>query len=369
MIQYYNSTKLHDEIKSDLYNAIEEVIESDKFILSENVSGFEKEYSEFCRSKYCVSCGSGLDAIRIILESLDIGIGDEVIVPANTFIATAFAVTQVGAKPVLVEPDSKTCNIDINKIEKSITKNTKAIIAVHLYGRPANMKAIREIANKYLLYVIEDAAQAHGAMVDGHDLGYYSDAVAFSFFPTKNMGAFGDAGAIITNNISIADNSRLIGRYGSLKRYTHLKIGLNSRMDEIQAAILRVKIKKLDHWIQSRREIAAYYLNNIKNEKIILPQMDEYGMRQVWFAFVIQTKHRNELKEYLYKSGIETMIHYPKPLFIQPCYIAKFDEQDYSIAKTLSESVLSLPIWTYMDLEKAQYVVDVINKWKGMVKS
>lgn len=363
MIQYYNSIKLHEEIKKELYQGIEQVIESDRFVLGDNVFEFEKEYSAFCESKYCVSCGSGLDAIRIILKSLNIGNGDEVIVPANTFIATAFAVTQTGAEPILAEADFETFNIDVNNIEKLINSKTKAIIAVHLYGRPANMKKIKDIADRYGLYVIEDAAQAHGARINYHALGYYSDAVAFSFFPTKNMGAFGDAGAIVTNNAEIADNARLIGRYGSPKRYSHLKIGINSRLDEIQAAVLRVKLKKLDEWINSRREIADYYLQNIKNDNIVLPLKDEAGMKQVWFAFVIRTERRDNLKDYLYKSGIETLIHYPTPLFMQPCYRDCFDKTKYEKTQGLSERVLSLPLWTYMDLEKTQYIIDAINKW------
>lgn len=363
MIQYYNSVKLHDEIKIELGRAIEKVVEADKFVLGENVFSFEKEFSVFCESEYCVSCGSGLDAIRIILQSLNIGIGDEVIIPANTFIATAFAVTQVGAKPVLAEPDLETYNINPCKIEKLVTSRTKAIIAVHLYGRPSNMKAIKGIADKYGLYVIEDAAQAHGARVDDFPLGYYSDAVAYSFFPTKNMGAFGDAGAIVTNNKIIADNARMIGRYGSPERYKHLVIGLNSRMDEIQAAVLRVKLKKLNKWIQSRRDIAEYYLENIKNKKITLPCKDESGMKQVWFAFVVGTEQRDELRTYLYEAGIETLVHYPVPLFMQPCYKDSYDIKNHKTTTSLSKRILSLPLWTYMDLEKVKEIVNTINKW------
>ena len=289
-IPFVSFEKMHSEMKEELKEAFENVINSNWFIKGIQLSEFEKEFAEYCDSKFCVGCGNGLDALMLILRAYDIGDGDEVIVPANTFIATALAVSYVGAKPILVD-NNELYNIDYTKIEEKITNKTKAIIAVHLYGMPADMDEINNIANKHNLIVIEDAAQGHGALYKGKKVGSLGDAAAFSFYPGKNLGALGDGGAVVTNNEEVAKKINTLGSYGSNKKYHHELKGVNSRLDEIQASFLRKKLVKLDKWNKDRERIALYYLNNIKNDKIILPKVEE-DMKSSWHLFVIRVDER-----------------------------------------------------------------------------
>ena len=314
-IPFADFEPMHREIEAEILDKFREVYGKNWFIKGEEVKKFEEEFAAFCNVKHCVGCGNGLDALYLILRGYDIGAGDEVIVPSNTFIATSLAVTYAGAMPVFVEPDISTYTIDVNLIEKAITKKTKAIMAVHLYGQSADMDAINFIAKKYNLKVIEDAAQAHGALYKGKKTGSLGDAAGFSFYPGKNLGALGDAGAVVTNDTQLAEKIRTIGNYGSSKKYHNEYKGVNSRLDEMQAAFLRIKLKKLEEWNEARRKVAKRYNTEINNPSVVLPSESPYS-RHVWHVFAIRTPVRDEMKEYLAEKGIETLIHYPIPIHI-----------------------------------------------------
>ncbi len=361
-IPFVSFEKMHEEIKDDLKEKFSDVLERNWFINGTEVNLFEKEFAEYCGAKECIGCGNGLDALMLILKAYDIGLGDEVILPANTFIATALAVSYVGAKPVLVDCNNF-YNIDINLIENKITKNTKAIIAVHLYGQPAEMDKINEIAKKYNLIVIEDAAQSHGATYKGKKVGTLGDAAAFSFYPGKNLGALGDGGAIITNNKKIANKVRAIGNYGSEKKYFHKIKGVNSRLDEIQAAFLRVKIKNLDKWNKSRNYIANKYLTKIKNPLIELPEINN-DLKSVWHLFVIRTNNREELQKYLSCNNIESAIHYPIPIHLQEAYSELEVKRDsFKLAEEYADKILSLPLWYGMKDEEIDFICEKLNEF------
>jgi dTDP-4-amino-4,6-dideoxygalactose transaminase len=363
-IPFYSSVLLHKEVKEEFMLKFEKVLSEDKFFLGTNVDGFEKEFSEYCDSKYCISCASGLDALYLILRGYEIGTGDEVIVPSNTFIATALAVSATGAKPVFVEPQVETYNIDAFLIEKAISSKTKAIIVVHLYGRPSNMEQISKVASKYGLKIIEDAAQAHGALYNGSKVGTLGDAGAFSFFPRKNLGALGDGGAVITNDKLLEEKVRTIARYGSKIRYVHTHLGINSRLDELQAAFLRIKLKRLDKWNLQRSRIAERYSNEINNELIIKPMKDDSVIKHSWYLYVIRTKHRDLLKGYLSSYGIESQVHYPIPLYRQECYRDNNASTElFPVTEMLSNEILSIPIWPGMTEMEVNYVIKVINNW------
>lgn len=358
---------IHDEIKEGLKDSFNNVLDLNWFIKGKELEQFEKEFADYCEAEHCIGCGNGLDALMLILKASNISEGDEVIVPANTFIATALAVSYVGAKPVLVDCNSF-YNINANLIEKKITEKTKAIIAVHLYGQPAEMNLINEIAKKHNLIVIEDAAQAHGATYKGKKVGTLGDATAFSFYPGKNLGALGDGGAVVTNNKEIAEKVRTIGNYGSEKKYYHKYKGVNSRLDEMQAGFLRVKLRKLNKWNESRKEIAKYYLENIDNKLITLPQINE-GTEPVWHLFVIRTEKRDELQEYLSENGIETVIHYPIPVHLHEAY----DELglkagSYEVSEKYANEILSLPLWYGMSQKQVKFVCDKLNEWKRNIQ-
>ena len=274
-VSFVSFEMMHSEIRTQLDNAYNSVMDSNYFIQGQACSQFEKEFAGYCGAKYCIGVGNGLDALMLILRAMEIGVGDEVIVPSNTYIATALAVSYIGAKPVFVEPDIDTFNINPDLIEEKITKKTKAIIAVHLQGRPADMDSINAFAKKHNLRVIEDAAQAHGARYKGKKIGSLGDAAGFSFYPGKNLGALADGGCVTTNNKEIADKVRALGNYGSDYKYHHIYKGVNSRLDEMQAAFLSVKLKQLDKWNTERRRIAARYLSEINNPLIILPKASD----------------------------------------------------------------------------------------------
>lgn len=362
-IPFLNLEPTHLEIKDEIMNAFEKIYNKNSFILGESVDLFEKEFAKYCNVDYCISCGNGLDALSIILRGYDIGDGDEVIVPSNTFIATALAASYAGAKVFFVDPDIKTFNIDVNKIEKAITNKTKAIIAVHLYGRPAEIDKIKVICNKYNLKLIEDAAQAHGAVYNGKKTGSLGDAAGFSFYPGKNLGALGDGGCILTNDAALAKKVKAIRNYGSEIKYNHEYKGVNSRLDELQAEFLRIKLPYLDKWNSSRQKSAKLYLEGIKNAKIILPFVkSEY--ESIWHVFPIRTEFRDALASYLKSNGIETLIHYPIPIHLQKAYNdLGFKLGDFPVAENISNTVLSLPLWYGISESEINYLINILNQW------
>ncbi len=362
-VPFLNFKPMHNEIKNEILDVFEKIYDNNWFILGPHVEAFEKEFSKYCGTNYCISCGNGLDALSIILRGYDIGEGDEVIVPANTYIATALAVSYVGAKVILVEPDINTFNIDVTKIEAAITKKTKAIIAVHLYGRPAEIDKIKPLCKKYNLKLIEDSAQAHGAIYNGKKTGNLGDAAGFSFYPGKNLGALGDGGAILTNDKDLTEKVRAIRNYGSKIKYYNEYKGVNSRLDEIQAGYLSIKLKSLDKWNYYRQKVAKVYLEKITNNKLILPNID-LSTDSIWHVFALRTEFRDELVAHLNSHGISTVIHYPIPIHLQKAYKELgYKEGDFPLAEAISKTVLSIPIWYGMTNEEINYVIDILNKW------
>ena len=362
-IPFVSFVPIEKELDKELKDAFERVIKSSWYIQGEEDKNFEKSFAEYCGTKHCIGVGNGLDALIMILKAIGIGHGDEVIVPSNTYIATALAVTYVGARPVFVEPNIATFNIDANRIESAITSKTKVIIPVHLYGQPCDMDPILEIAKKYELSVVEDCAQAHGAKYKGIKIGTFGDAAGFSFYPGKNLGALGDAGAVVTNDVIIADKVRALGNYGSDYKYHHIYKGNNSRLDEIQAAFLSVKLPFLDKMNSDRRRIANRYLSEIRNSRIILPVVPEYA-EPVWHIFGIRSYERDALEMHLGKAGITTNKHYPIPMHMQECYKdLGYKIGDFPIAEEISNTELSLPMYYGMTDEEVSYVIDSINSF------
>ena len=356
---------MHNEIREELNSAYEIVLDKSNFIQGTECKKFEEEFAKYCEVKYCVGVATGLDALMLILKAMNIGESDEVIVPSNTYIATALAVSYTGAKPVFVEPEIETFNINVNKIEEKITSNTKAIIAVHLQGRTADMDAINAIAKKHNLKVIEDAAQAHGAKYKGKKAGSLCDAAGFSFYPGKNLGALGDGGCVTTNNKKLADKVRALGNYGSDYKYHHIYKGVNSRLDEIQAAFLRVKLPNLDRWNEDRRATAKKYFESIKNPLIKLPLKSTDEFEHIYHVFVIRCDKRDELEKYLSDNGIGTVKHYPIPMHEQECYKdLGIKHGELPIAEEISRTVLSIPMYYGMTDEEINYVIETINKFK-----
>lgn len=356
---------MHDEIKKELDNAYHRVIDSSYFIQGTECEKFEEEFAQYCDAKYCIGVATGLDALYLILKALNIKEGDEVIIPSNTFIATALAVSYCGAAPVFVEPLLETYNINTALIEEKITERTKAIIPVHLQGRPADMDEINKIAKKYNLYVIEDAAQAHGANYKGRRVGSLSDAAGFSFYPGKNLGALGDGGAVVTNNKEIADKVRALGNYGSDYKYHHIYKGTNSRLDEIQAAFLRCKLPHLDKWNSERQKIAKKYFDGITNPLITLPLQIDEDYDHIYHVFVIRCDRRDELESYLNKNGIGTVKHYPIPMHLQLAYQdLNIPEGSLPIAEEISRTVLSIPMYYGMSNDEIEYVIQLLNEFK-----
>jgi len=366
MIPFLDLKKNNQQYRGELIEAATNVIDSGWYIQGEQVKAFEKEFASYCEAKHCIGVGNGLDALILIfraykeLERLEEG--DEVIVPANTYIASILAITENRLKPVLVEPDEQTYNLDPKLIEQAITPKTKAILAVHLYGQLADMLEINKIAKKNNLLVIEDSAQAHGASIDGRKAGNWGNASGFSFYPGKNLGALGDAGAVTTNDPELAKTIRALGNYGSHKKYENLYKGVNSRLDEMQAAMLRVKLRYLDNEIAKRREIANYYLQNINNENIILPKV-RFKDDSVWHLFVIRTTKRDELQKYLLDNGIQTLMHYPLAPHKQEAY-REWNDESYEISEQIHDEVLSLPISGIQSLEDTEKIVKVLNDYK-----
>lgn len=351
------------ELNGDYQQAFAKVLDRGVFIAGGELAKFEENFANFCEAKYAIGVGNGLDALHVILRAMDIGAGDEVIVPAHTFIATWLAVSYAGATPVPVDVDESTYNIDPALIEKAITKKTKAIIAVHLYGQPADMDAINAIAKKHELKVIEDAAQAHGARYKGKRIGSLGDAAGFSFYPTKNLGALGDAGAITTNDLALAEKIKLLRNYGSPKKYQHDLQGFNTRLDELQAALLNVKFPKLEQWTASRRKLTAYYSEKLKSiSSIKLPTVPVWA-EPVWHLYVVQVPHREQVMQQLEKAGIHTLIHYPTPPHLTGAYKQQFINHRFPVTEKMAPAILSLPLWSQMSFSQIDTVVEALTQY------
>lgn len=362
-IPFVSFKPMEQELDADIRAAFERVYQRSWYIEGVEDEAFEKTFAQFCDVDYCVGTGNGLDALMLALKALGIHEGDEVIVPSNTYIATALAVTYVGAKPVFVEPDIRTFNIDSTRIEEKITNKTKAIMPVHLYGQPCDMEPIMRIARDHDLYVIEDCAQAHGATYKGQRVGSFGDAGGFSFYPGKNLGALGDAGATVTNNKELADKVRALGNYGSDYKYHHIYQGNNSRLDEMQSAFLAAKLPHLDKMNTERRRIAQMYLDGIRNDAVTLPYVIA-DVDPVWHIFAIRITHRDELERYLNDRGIGTNKHYPIPMHLQQCYAdLGIQKGELPIAEEISATELSLPMYYGMTDEEVQYIIEVINEF------
>lgn len=362
-IPFVSLEHMHCEIEEQIHEAVSNVIRKNWFIRGEYCEQFEQEFAKYCGVKYCVGCGNGLDALYLILRAYDITYGDEVIIPSNTFIATALAVTYTGATPIFVEPDIATYTIDPQRIQEKITAKTKAIIAVHLYGQAADMDAVNAIARANNLIVIEDAAQAHGAEYKNKKTGCLGNAAAFSFYPGKNLGAMGDAGAVTTNDKNIADKVRALGNYGSDYKYHHIYAGTNSRLDEMQAAVLLVKLRYLDQWNSYRQRAADQYLKKFHNEKVIVP-FSAADNSHVWHIFALRVKDRDVFAGYLEEHGIGTTIHYPTPIHLQGAYrFLDMTEGMLPIAEKISNTELSIPMYYGITDEEISYIVDVINQY------
>jgi len=355
-IQYHN-------IEEEIHSVLLSVLEKSHFILGENVSRFENEFSQYLGGGYSVSVGSGMAALYLALLAAGIGPEDEVITVSHTFVATYLAIIQVGAKPVLVDIEPTSFSIDIHKIEKRITKKTKAILPVHLYGHPADMEEICKIAKKYNLYVIEDACQAHGSRIGKTKTGQFGDLACFSFYPAKNLGAYGDGGLVFTKNKKLYEKLLALRNYGQRKKYYHDYFGINSRLDEIQAAILGVKLTYLDKWNAMRRDVAAKYTSGINSPSVSCPREKE-KYYHVYHLYVIRTPYRKKLQDWLLQNGIYTQIHYPIPVHMQKCYLHLSKERIcLPITEKISKEILSLPIYPELQDVQIDHVIKVINSF------
>lgn len=363
-IPFVSFEPMHQEIKKQMMEKFEAVYNNNIFIQGKEVQLFEEAYAKYCGCGYAVGCGTGLDALYLILKALGIGPGDEVIIPANTFIATALAVSYAGADIVLVDACKESYMIDIDLIEKKITTRTKAVIPVHLYGRIAEMEKIAEIAEKYNLYVIEDAAQAHGAEYQGKKAGSFGIAAGFSFYPGKNLGALGDGGIVTTNDEGLAKKIRMIANYGSDVKYHHVYQGNNSRLDEIQAGFLSVKLQNLDKWNQYRNNIARMYQEGIHNPLVKLPIIDSSDRFNVWHIFAVRCDRRDDLEKFLNERGIGTARHYPIPIHLQEAYSSmQLREGSYPVAEEISRTQLSIPMYYGLQKEEVDYIITTINEF------
>jgi dTDP-4-amino-4,6-dideoxygalactose transaminase len=372
MIPFLDLKQINLRNREELLYAMQGVLDSGWFILGEKVKKFEQQFAQYCGAKYCIGVANGLDALILILEGYKhLGFlknGDEVIVPANTYIASILAISKANLSPVFVEPDINTYLINPTLIEEKITSKTKAILPVHLYGSLCDMNAINTIAKKYNLKVIEDSAQSHGAVyTDGKRCGNLADASGFSFYPGKNLGALGDGGAITTNDEDLATVVKALGNYGSHTKYENIFKGVNSRLDEIQAAFLSIKLKDLDYDNNIRRSVAFYYTQHINNEKIILPiknreQSIENDESHVWHVFAVRTVHRNVFQKYLLANGVQTVIHYPQPPHKQPAY-SEWAHLTFPVSELIHEQIISLPISPVMTSDEISKVADIVNQY------
>jgi dTDP-4-amino-4,6-dideoxygalactose transaminase len=360
-IPFLDILKINNQYKAEIDKAIQEVLESGWYLLGSKNKEFCAEFSRYCDTKYALGVANGLDALNLIIKAYGFGEGDEIIVPANTYIASILAISQNGCSPVLVEPDIKTYNIDIEKIEEKITSRSKAIMVVHLYGRVVEMEKIWALAKKYNLKVIEDSAQAHGALYQNKRAGNLGDASGFSFYPGKNLGCLGDGGGITTNDEELYMKMKALANYGSHTKYYNLYKGMNSRLDELHAAVLSVKLKHLDGDNEGRRRIARLYLDGLKNDQITLPA--EAGDSSVWHVFPILSKKRDELAAYLSENGVQTLIHYPVPPHKQTAY-SEFNHHSYPITERIHKEILSLPISPVMPDEDIERVIEFVNDFR-----
>jgi len=361
MIKFLDLEKINNRFRKDFDEKIKEILDSGWYLLGKNVESFEQNFADYCGTKYCVGVGNGLDALTLIIKAYGFKEGDEIIVPANTYIATILAITYNGCTPVLVEPDINTYNIDPDLIEEKITDKTRAIMPVHLYGQAVEMDKIWDLAKKYNLKIIEDSAQAHGAIYQGKRTGNLGDASGFSFYPGKNLGCIGDGGCVTTNDKELADKIRAIRNYGSNIKYHNIYQGVNSRLDEIHAAVLNVKLPYLDEDNQRRREIAEYYLSNIKNDKIIM-RKSYSDKANVWHVFPVRTDNRDEFQQYLKDNDIQTLIHYPIPPHKQECY-KELNKLSLPVTEEIHKTIISIPISPVMTDNEVQKVVEVVNKY------
>lgn len=366
MIKFLELKEITDKYKLEIHEAVLRVVDSGWYLLGKETESFEKNYGDYIGTNYCIGCANGLDALiwiwRAYIEMGVMGPGDEVIVPANTYIATILAITENGLKPILVEPSINTYQLDEKRIEEAITSKTKAICIVHLYGQCAYTEKIGDLCKNYGIKLIEDNAQAHGCVYNGRKTGSIGDAAGHSFYPGKNLGALGDAGAVTTNEKKLAETVRTLANYGSSKKYVFKYTGRNSRLDEIQAAILNVKLKHLDETIILRKEVARYYIQNINNPKIILPNIIDWD-QHVFHIFTIRCTERDRLQAYLTDNGIQTIIHYPIPPHKQECY-KEWNEISLPVTELIHETELSLPMSPCLNKEEIKKVVGVINNFK-----
>ena len=362
MIPFLSFDGLHNSIKEELFEAFKDVLDSNWFVMGSHLEAFETEYASWNETKHCVGVSNGLDALTLALRALEIGKGDEVIVPSNTYIASALAVSNVGAAPVFVEPRVETANINPDLIEAEISNKTKAIMPVHLYGQACEMEAIMDIANKHNLFVIEDNAQAHGATYNGKKTGSWGHINATSFYPGKNLGALGDGGAITTDDDELAHKVRVLRNYGSQEKYKNEVLGYNNRLDELQAAFLRVKLRKLDEWTEERKRIAKTYIEGLKDVSGIELFSLADGATSAYHLFVVKAKDRKGLQSKLSEAGIGTLIHYPIPPHLQECYgHLGFKNGDFPIAETLANEVMSLPLFVGMKKKEVKYTSRIIT--------
>ena len=356
---------MEKELDRDLRDVFDRVLKRSWYIDGSEDEAFNRAFAKYCGTEYCVGVGNGLDALMLILKALGIGEGDEVIVPSNTYIASALAVTYVGARPVFVEPKLETFNLDPERIEEKITERTKAIMPVHLYGQVCDMDSIMVVAEKYGLKIVEDSAQAHGATYRGRKAGSFGAASGFSFYPGKNLGALGDAGAVVTSDRELYEKVKALGNYGSDYKYHHIYKGHNSRLDELQAGFLLAKLPHLDRMNEDRRRIADRYLSGIRNELVKLPVVPD-DMIPVWHIFALRSRKRDALEKWMNDHGIGTNKHYPIPMHLQECYRdLRFKEGDFPIAEEISSTELSIPMYYGMTDEEVDYVIDTINSFDG----
>jgi dTDP-4-amino-4,6-dideoxygalactose transaminase len=361
MIKFLDLKSPYLELKTEINAAVARVLDSGWYIGGPEVEAFEAEYAQYCGAAHAVGVANGLDALHLALRAMDVGPGDEVIVPSNTYIATWLAVSQCGAFPVPVEPDQRTYNIDPSRIEAAITPRTKVILPVHLYGQPADLDPILALARKYRLQVLEDGAQAHGARYKGRRIGAHGDAVAWSFYPGKNLGAMGDAGAVTTDDPKIADRIRVLRNYGSRVKYVNEVQGYNSRLDPIQAAVLRVKLHWLDEWNARRKVIADQYQAELKGFGLILPHVPDWA-DPVWHLYVVRHPKRDDIQHTLADAGISTLIHYPIPPHLQDAYTESgWDMTSFPMAKIMADEILSLPMGPHLRRHDAESVASTLN--------
>ena len=364
IVPFSSFRPLEQKLDAQLHEAFERVLKNSWYILGQEDTCFEQEFAAHIGVRHCIGTGNGLDSLILAMKATGIQSGDEVIVPSNTYIASVLAVSALGAVPVMAEPDIRTYNISPENILPLITEKTKAIMAVHLYGQPCQMNQICAIAEKHHLLLIEDCAQAHDAVYCGKKVGTFGIVAGFSFYPGKNLGALGDGGAVVTNDDAIAEKVRAMRNYGSLQKYHHIMTGQNSRLDEMQAAFLRVKLKYLDEVTQDRRRIAAIYQQTIHNPLIVMPYVIE-NASPVWHIFAVRCRERSRLENYLSEKGISFMKHYPVPIHLQPCYAGMgYQKGDFPVAEEISATELSLPLYYGMPENEINYVCDVLNQFR-----